>query len=143
MKKTLQVSNIIALIITLVMNYLSNTGIFNGNTMATVSAEYQNFFTPSGYAFSIWGVIYLCLAAFIIHQSKGLFTSGEIPAVVSKIGWLFVISCVANCAWIVAWLYEFTGVSVFIMAVLLFSLLRIVMVTRMELDLIPFKKGGT
>jgi hypothetical protein len=140
MKKTLQVSNIIALIITLVMNYLSNTGIFNGNTMATVSAEYQNFFTPSGYAFSIWGVIYLGLAAFIIHQSKGLFTSGEIPAVVSKIGWLFVISCVANCAWIVAWLYDFTGVSVIIMSILLFCLLRIVMVTRMELDLIPFKK---
>jgi hypothetical protein len=73
MKKTLQIANILALIITLIINYLSNTGIFNGNTMATVSARYQNFFTPAGYAFSIWGVIYLGLAAFVIYQSWGFF----------------------------------------------------------------------
>jgi len=140
MKKTLQIANIIALIITIVMNYLSNTGIFNGNTMATVSAAYHNYFTPSGYAFSIWGIIYIGLTAFVIHQSKGLFKGGEIPAVVPKIGWLFVISCAANCAWILAWLYDFTGLSVIIMLILLFSLLRIVTVTRMELDYITFKK---
>ncbi|KAA6437028.1 tryptophan-rich sensory protein [Dyadobacter flavalbus] len=140
MKKTLQFSNIIALIITVVMNYLSNTGIFNGNTMATVSAKYQNSFTPSGYAFSIWGIIYLGLAAFAIHQSKGLFKKVESPSVVTSIGWLFVISCAANCAWILAWLYDFTGLSVIIMAILLFSLLRIVITTRMELDTVPFKK---
>lgn len=140
MKKTLQVSNIIALIITIVMNYLSNTGIFNGNTMATVSAKYQNSFTPSGYAFSIWGIIYLGLTAFVVHQSKGLFKKSETPAVVSNIGWLFVISCVANCAWILAWLYDFTGLSVIIMGMLLFCLLRIIMVTRMELDTVSLKK---
>ena len=140
MKKTLQIANILALIVTIVMNYLSNTGIFNGNTMATVSAEYQNFFTPSGYAFSIWGIIYIGLIAFVIHQSKGLFKQAEVPEVVSKIGWLFVISCIANCAWIIAWLYDYTGLSVLIMFVLLISLLRIVSATRMELDLISFKK---
>jgi hypothetical protein len=140
MKKTLQLSNILALAITVVVNYLSNTGIFNGNTMATVSARYQNLFTPSGYAFSIWGVIYLGLAAFCIYQAKGLFLSNETPAIVSKIGWLFVISCIANCLWVVAWLYDYTGLSVLIMAVLLATLILIVLRTRMELDLISLQR---
>ncbi|SEI92406.1 hypothetical protein SAMN04487995_2571 [Dyadobacter koreensis] len=140
MTKTLQVSNIIALIITIIMNYLSNTGIFNNSTMATVSAQYQNYFTPAGYAFSIWGLIYIGLLAFVIYQSRGLFGSGPAPSVVTKIGWMFVISCVANCLWIIAWLYDYTGLSVFIMAILLSSLTSIVIRTRMELDLITFKK---
>src|SRR4051812_49151643 len=104
MTKTLQAANILALIVTIVMNYLSNTGIFNGSTMATVSARYQNYFTPAGYAFSVWGLIYLVLSAFVIYQSKGLFGSGKTPDIVGRIGWAFVASCVANCLWIIAWL---------------------------------------
>ncbi len=140
MKKTLQAANIIALIVTVVVNYLSNTGIFNNNTMASVSARYQNFFTPSGYAFSIWGVIYLFLAAFVVYQARGISGKREVPAVVGKIGWMFVISCAANSAWVVAWLYDFTGLSVLIMIVLLTSLWQIIVRTRMEIDLIPIKK---
>ncbi|MGX5856452.1 TspO/MBR family protein [Dyadobacter jiangsuensis] len=140
MKRTLQAANIIALIATVVVNYLSNTGIFNNSTMASVSARYQNFFTPSGYAFSIWGVIYLLLAAFVVYQARGISGRRETPAVVEKIGWLFVISCVANSAWVMAWLYDFTGLSVLIMIVLLASLWLIIVRTRMEMDVIPIKK---
>ncbi|HUH19466.1 hypothetical protein [Albibacterium sp.] len=140
MKKTLQAANIIALIITILMNYLSNTGIFNRSTMASVSAEYQNYFTPAGYAFSIWGLIYIGLIAFIVYQSKGLFSKAETPSVVLEVGWLFVISCAANCLWILAWLYNYTGTSVIVMILLLFSLMRIVISTRMELDYVPLKR---
>ncbi|SEJ61264.1 hypothetical protein SAMN05216327_11445 [Dyadobacter sp. SG02] len=140
MKRTLQIANIIALIVTVIVNYLSNTGIFNNNTMASVSARYQNYFTPSGYAFSIWGLIYLMLAAFVIYQARGISGKREVPAVVEKIGWLFVVSCIANSAWVLAWLYDFTGLSVLIMITLLASLWLIIVRTRMEMDLIPFKK---
>ncbi len=140
MKKILQISNGIALIVTLVINYLSNTGIFNGNTMATVSARYQNYFTPAGYAFSIWGFIYLGLLAFVIYQGRGLFkkTGDEWP--VPEIGWWFVVSCAANSLWVFAWLYDYTGLSVIIMIILLISLIKIVLNTRMELDDLPLKK---
>lgn len=140
MKKTLQVANIIALIVTVVINYLSNTGVFNNSTMASVSARYSNYFTPSGYAFSIWGLIYLLLAAFAIYQARGISGEREVPAVVEKIGWLFVVSCAANSAWVLAWLYDFTGLSVLIMIILLSSLWMIIVRTRMEMDLIPIKK---
>jgi len=139
MKKSLQIVNIIALIATIVINYLSNTGIFNGNTMASVSARYQNYFTPSGYAFSIWGLIYIGLLAFVIFQGSGLFKNAKANNVALQIGWWFVISCIANCFWIIAWLYDYIGLSVLIMLVLLFSLIRIIIKTNMEMDDAPFK----
>ena len=74
MKKSLPIANAIALIITVIINYLSNTGIFNGNTMGSVSAEYHNIFTPAGYAFSIWGLIYLGLFGFVIYTGRALFS---------------------------------------------------------------------
>ena len=140
MQKRLSVANIFALIVTIVLNYLSNTGIFNGNTMSTVSAAYQNLFTPAGYAFSIWGLIYLGLAAFVIYHAVVSFKSSQENNVVLKVGWWFVISCIANCAWIFAWLYDYTGLSVIIMIMLLFSLVMIILETRMELDDLPMKQ---
>ncbi|TLV02180.1 tryptophan-rich sensory protein [Dyadobacter luticola] len=140
MKRTLQIANIIALIVTVIINYLSNTGIFNNATMASVSDQYHNLFTPAGYAFSIWLFIYIGLGAFVWHQSRGLLHKGETPVVVGQIGWSFVVSCAANSLWVIAWLYDYTGTSVVIMVVLLLSLLYIMYQTRMELDLITFKK---
>ncbi|WP_424494324.1 tryptophan-rich sensory protein [Salinimicrobium sp. GXAS 041] len=138
MKKLLQVSNAIAFLVVVVMNYLANTGIFNGDTMGSVSAQYENLFTPAGYAFSIWGLIYIGLAGFIVYQGRSLFSGAkESDEVVDQIGWWFVISCIANCAWIVTWLYNYTGISVVIMIVLLFSLIKIILNTRMELDDLP------
>ena len=145
MKKTLQIANSIALVFTIVMNYLSNTGIFNGNTMKTVSDKYHNYFTPAGYAFSIWGLIYLGLLGFVFYTGLTFFkkntdnTNTENDNVV-KIGWWFVVSCVANSLWVVAWLYDYTGLSVILMLILLFSLLKIIVNTRMELDFHPLKK---
>lgn len=140
MKKSVQVLNIVALIITIIINYLSNTGIFNGNTMATVSDRYHNYFTPEGYAFSIWGLIYLGLLAFVIYQARSLFKKVEDDWPVKQIGWWFIISCIANSLWVIAWLYDFIGVSVVLMIVLLVSLIRIIYATRMELDDLPLKK---
>jgi hypothetical protein len=144
MKKILQIANGFALIITIVINYLSNTGIFNGNTMKTISDKYHNYFTPAGYAFSIWGLIYLGMSGFVFYTGKSLFKESDDDTseknVVLKIGWWFVISCSANSLWVVFWLYDFTGLSVILMIVLLFSLLKIIVNTRMELDFHPFKK---
>ncbi|PRD56088.1 tryptophan-rich sensory protein [Sphingobacterium gobiense] len=140
MKTTLPIANGVALIITIFLNYYANTGIFNGNTMGTVSDRYANFFTPAGYAFSIWGIIYLGLLGFVIYTGRSLFTKKETDLTVFKIGWLFVLSCLANVLWVVAWLNDYFGLSVIIMIALFACLLRIILVTRMELDHHPFRK---
>jgi hypothetical protein len=131
--KTLQLANILALVITLLVNYLSNTGILNNTTIGEVSRDYQTLFTPAGYAFSIWGLIYLMLLGFVIYQGRGLFGTAKNPGVVNKTGWWFVASCLANSMWVVMWIYGYTALSVVCIFLLLLFLLRIVMIHRMEL----------
>lgn len=130
MLKKVQIANGFFLVFTIVFNYLSNTGIFNGKTIANVSDQYHNLFTPAGYAFSIWGFIYLLLIGFVFYAGRSLFNpeKNEADGFVEKIGWWFVISCLANCAWIVTWLYGYTGISVVVLAVALISLLRILVI---------------
>ncbi len=133
MKRYLQILNGVAFIATIFMNYLSNTGKMNNTTIGEVSGGLQTLFTPAGYAFAIWGLIYLLLLGYILYQGRSLFVKVRDDAFVLKIGWWFVISCIANSLWIVSWIYEFTGLSCVFIFLLLFSLLKIVWNNRMEL----------
>lgn len=129
MKRTLQIANGISLVFTIIFNYVSNTGLFNGKTIGNVSDQYHNLFTPAGYAFSIWGLIYLLMLGFVIYTGRSLFKPEKTEAddFVLKTGWWFVISCVANCLWIVTWLYGYTGLSVAVLALAFVSLLKILL----------------
>ncbi|MFD2551770.1 tryptophan-rich sensory protein [Bizionia sediminis] len=133
MQKTLQISNILAFVFTVFLNYLSNTGAINNQTIGSVSQQVNSLFTPAGYAFSIWGLIYILLLGFIIYQSRSLFVQVRNNDFILKTGWWFVVSCVANAAWIFAWLYGFTGISCVFIFLLLFALLKIVCNNAMEL----------
>lgn len=133
MKKILQISNGVALVSTIFINYLSNTGAINNTTIGDVSDGLNSLFTPAGYAFSIWGFIYLLLLGFIVYQGRSLFVNVRNDAFVLKIGWWFVISCFANSAWVFCWLYGYTGISCIFIFLLLFSLLKIVINNDMEL----------
>ena len=68
MEKRLAVLNSISVILVIAVSYISQTGIINGNTMGSLSAEYYNLFTPAGYAFAIWGIIFLGLLIFSGYQ---------------------------------------------------------------------------
>lgn len=133
MKKVLQISNGIALVSTIIINYLSNTGAINNTTIGEVSQNLQSLFTPAGYAFAIWGFIYLLLLGFIFYQGRSLFVHVRDDGFVLKIGWWFVISCVANSGWVFLWLYGYAGLSCVFIFLLLFSLLKIVMNNAMEM----------
>lgn len=141
MKKILQISNGVALVATIIINYLSNTGLLNGQTIGDVSKNLQTLFTPAGYAFSIWGFIYLLLIGFIFYQGRSLFSKNtSTDDVVLKIGWWFVLSCVANSAWVFLWIFGYTGLSCIFILLLLFSLMQIIFRCRLELDVAPFSK---
>ncbi|MES1250323.1 MAG: hypothetical protein ABUL46_06535, partial [Chitinophaga rupis] len=139
MKKALPLANGIALVITIFVNYLSNTGVFNGKTIAEVSKKYPALFTPADYAFAIWGLIYLGLLAFVFYQGRSLLKNPEAVALVQRIGGWFILSCLANSCWVLAWVYDLTGLSVLIMGVLFFSLLKIIQRTDMELTDPPLR----
>ena len=117
---TLKIANIIAFGLMIYMNYLANALPINGKTTGELSAQYPNLFVPAGITFSIWGVIYLMLAGFCVLQ----FTSQN-KGLVQSLGWLFVLTCIFNGAWIVAWHYQQLPLSVLIMTGLLVALILI------------------
>ncbi|TVZ10410.1 hypothetical protein JM80_2951 [Cellulophaga sp. RHA_52] len=133
MKKVLQITNAIAFISTVFINYLSNTGKMNGTTIGEVSGGLKTLFTPAGYAFSIWGLIYFLVFGFVIYQGRSLVVKVRDNDFILKIGWWFVISCLANCFWIVSWIYGYTALSCVFIFILLFSILKIILNNKMEL----------
>ncbi|GEN77609.1 tryptophan-rich sensory protein [Chryseobacterium hagamense] len=126
MAKRFQILNILVLMATICVNYLSNTGLINNETMASISAKYQNLFTPAGYAFSIWGLIYLGLLGFVIYYGPFIRQTEAKEKTVLHTGWWFAVSCVANSLWIFTWLHEYTLITIPIMILLLVSLLKII-----------------
>src|SRR5579871_4405809 len=133
MKKLLAAANLLALLVTIVINYLSTAGIFGGNTIATVSAAFPTYFTPAPYAFSIWGLIYLGLLGFAIYQARALAGNTEAAVLVHQVNGWFLLSCIANCCWVLAFVYGHTGLSILCMIVLFISLFMIILRTDMEL----------
>lgn len=102
------------------VNYLAAQGMIGGVTPAYISDKYPTYLTPSGYAFSIWGLIYLGMLVFSIYQ---LFKSDSEN--LEKIRLFFIASCLANIAWIFAWHNQRLALSVIAMLVLLSSLVLI------------------
>ncbi len=112
--------NLLSLAIVLVMNYLANALPIAGRRTGEMSDLFPNLFTPAGFTFSIWGVIYLLLLGFAIYQIR--FFGKPAPDFLQKTGWLFGLSCLANASWLLAFHHLQIGFSMLIMLVLLGSL---------------------
>lgn len=123
MKKFLPLLNLLALAAVLLVNYLANALPIAGRTPAQVSEMFPTLFTPAGFTFAIWGIIYLLLLAFSIFQLR--YTGKQQPAFLERIGWLFVLSCAANTGWLFAFHHLYIGLSMLVMLLLLGSLIMI------------------
>jgi hypothetical protein len=122
--KSLVWFNLLALIATLLINYLSNSLPLNGKTPGQLSDELPNLFVPAGKTFAIWGVIYFWLIIFNIWQFSAL-KNKKTAQIIEKIGLGFIITCLFNIAWIFAWHWQFLILSVGVMIGLFLSLIRL------------------
>ncbi|AHC14050.1 hypothetical protein [Salinispira pacifica] len=118
------VVNAAALIVALVFNALATLLPLNGNDTGEISDMYPNLFVPAGLTFSIWGVIYLLLFAFVIYSLIRVIVKKNAEYML-RIGPWFLISSLSNAAWIVAWHYLYVGLSLGIIVLLFASLLVI------------------
>jgi len=125
-KRILQISNFIAVILTIVVNSLANILPINGKTTAALSDNIENLFVPAGITFAIWGVIYLLLIIFAIYQARDFFKKEKIGMpYLTKITPFFLLASAANIIWIFLWHYEQVGLSLIAMIILLVSLIAI------------------
>ena len=122
--KILTILNAIAFVIMVTVNALSSILHINGVLPEEVSDTYANLFAPAGITFTIWGAIYLALLLFVLY-GLGLFKGkkGFSLESVKRIKYCFVISSVANAAWIFAWHNFKIGISLVLMLVIFVSLL--------------------
>ncbi len=111
-----QIINVVAVVVTITMNILANALPLNGLNTGEISDRFIVYFVPAGYVFAIWLLIYVGLICFAVYQA--LPAQRENPRLVS-VGYLVVLSCVANVAWLFLWHYEqFVG-TLFAMLALL------------------------
>jgi hypothetical protein len=111
--------NLAAYILNSVITYTSLTGIF-GETNATLSDKYQTLVTPSGWAFSIWGPIFIWEGVFAVAQMLPRFRGSQVVQAVSPWWWG---ACLAQCGWTLAFAQEVIPLSLLFMLTILGCLL--------------------
>ena len=132
MTRNLSVFNLLSVILMIIVSYYSQAIRLNNNTIGGVSDHYENLFTPAGYAFGIWGFIYLALLVYCFFQVNRVMMNEKETDFIKKTGPWFIIANIANAGWVVAWLYENTFLSVILIFLVLGSLIKIIWNTNME-----------
>ena len=132
MKRIIQLLNLLTLFFTIGINYFFNKGQQGRASVQEISARYDTLLTPAGYAFGIWGLIYLGLLIFAVYQLWDLFKKNTNTDFVLKIGWWFIIANLANAAWIFAFTSNQIGLSLVFIVIIFLALLKIVLNINME-----------
>jgi hypothetical protein len=101
----------------------------NGYTTGALSDLNPTGFTPAGYVFSIWSVIYLALLAFGLSQ---MFRNERVRGRGDSIRASVLVNAAANAGWIFAWHYRQVTLSFLIMVVILATLVVIYATLRRQ-----------
>lgn len=118
--KTIKILTPLAYLLMVAANYLAVAIPLGGRTTGEISDSYFNLFAPAGYAFSIWGVIYILLGVYVIYQLKE-----NKNKVLPKINRIFILNALLNISWMFAWHFDLIWLSVIIMIGILATLIRI------------------
>jgi hypothetical protein len=113
---------VIATLGMITVNGLANALPINGKTTGDISDGFDILFTPAGYVFSIWGLIYLGLLGFAVVQA---LPSRRDDRALKAIRPWFLLNALGNASWIVSWHHEQFLLSWFVMLVILGSLVAI------------------
>lgn len=121
-KRTIKWLVVISTLAVIVVNGLANALPINNQTTGAISDRFEVYFVPAGYVFSIWGLIYLGLIGYTIYQ---LLPGQQYNKRLERIAPWYIISSMANIAWILLWHYEVFPLTVAVMLILLVTLIVI------------------
>jgi hypothetical protein len=118
-------ANLAAYALNSVITYTSLTGIF-GETNSDLSKKYQTLVTPAGWAFSIWGPIFIWEGVFAIGQMLPRFRGSEVVQRASPWWWG---ACFCQCAWTFAFAQDVIPLALLLMLSILVCLIGLVVST--------------
>lgn len=123
--RTWQILNLVGFLLVMAMNILANALPLFGRNTGEISALFPNLFVPAGFTFAIWGIIYLLLMIFSLAQLRGFSGRNRgAPSYLKGLGPWYFISGLANGLWIVVWHALQPLLSLLVMLILLWSLIR-------------------
>jgi len=102
-----------AIVANVAFNYATEYIDFGVGGMVTLSQRYQNLFTPAGYAFSIWGVIY---ASFVAYAIVALLPSQRGRAIHDRLAPLLALANLLTSVWLVVFRMNWIPVSFVVIA---------------------------
>ncbi|MEL6555088.1 MAG: tryptophan-rich sensory protein [Cyanobacteria bacterium J06621_11] len=109
---------VVAVLMAIAVNGLSNVFPPAGKNTGEVSNTVLGgvMITPAGYAFAIWGLIYLALIAYSIYQALPTQRSSQ---AFQKVSWAIIGACVFQMIWIYFFLtYQFWVSVIFMLGIL-------------------------
>ena len=126
-------ASIASLLIMILLYGLSSAGLLGDNPVGQTASYVNPLIVPAGYAFSIWGIIYLGLLVFpFYHLYKGDRTSKDWKSI--RI--LFSFNVILNGVWLAMASYNWLVLSVMVIVIMLITLFQI------NEQLINIKKEG-
>lgn len=118
----LKLMAVISYLIMIVLNILSFFNRFNeADTTNGMAKLYPNLITPSGYTFSIWILIYILFAIYVVYQLdlKQRTLKKLSPVIFDRIRIFFIIYCLFEICWLIAWDLNYIALSLIIMMTIL------------------------
>jgi hypothetical protein len=103
-------------------------GVLGQGNNAELSAKYQTLLTPAGWAFSIWGIIYISQLVWAVVQVVA--PRYRVKALHNVNHYNYILVCLAQIGWTIAFGYQIIWLSMIFMALILVFLLRIVLQAR-------------
>lgn len=107
--------------------YLANTAVTYGSqlgwfgpTNSQQSLKYQTLVTPAGFAFAIWGPIFILQALFTAAQLLPSYRTD--PEVQQGVSYWYTAACVAQFGWTFAFAQDAVWLSMIFMLLIVFSL---------------------
>jgi benzodiazapine receptor len=118
--------NVLAYALNTVVTYgIGAAGWLNLPSNGELSLKYQTLVTPVGWAFAIWGIIFVAQFIWVVAQLVVPALRNH-PIVVEKVRWNYLGVCLMQVGWTFAFSTETILLSLFFMLAILFFLYRIV-----------------
>jgi hypothetical protein len=138
----LQITNILAIVLTIILNALVEIVELNGVTSKEVSDFYPSLFTPPGFVFSIWSVIYTLLIVFMIYQA---LPSQREASYLKTTVLFFTLGGIINTTWLILFHYAYNAPGLYIFTPVLIGLFLVLMLyTYVKLEIgkvyVPLKQ---
>ncbi|MCC6289872.1 MAG: hypothetical protein IT249_18490 [Chitinophagaceae bacterium] len=140
MKKVriLAILNLLALLLHIIFAYASQFKLVSAKDVGEISGKYNTLFAPAGFTFSIWGVIYITLAASCIYHIIIAYKHNmlhEANKDTERMGALFLYNNISAAAWLIAWTNEIIGLS------LILIIAQLILLIAIHLSLYVHKPG--